>query len=365
MCSNNIKYLAIIISIILVFIAELSSYLMSDSRYSPNITGSADAFKIVAKSAPKFKGYTNDEVKAIKQLNAIKIFTMPDSILTDMPADLPYRHWNPDRINRSHNGQRKLLLTEVLFLTLHGDKSKNVVYVGAAPAIHTAWLAELFPEHKFDLWDPSKFNMPKDADMNRIHIYNQYFTDVVAEDYTKLKGDLLFISDIRSAAEGMPFDEFEKRVHIDNEWQKNWIKIIQPRMSMLKFRMPFDLADTDKYQYLKGDIYLQPWAPIRSAETRLWIDEKQQTTDYDWKSYENQMYYFNNIIREFGKFRIPEKIKNKVPYIKDSYDTAYEIYIWDLYYQSLGSTDIDKIIYAMNHTTEVLKSSSNKSFHKK
>ena len=43
-----------------------------------------------------------------------------------------------------HLGQRKLLLTEVSFLTGHGNLSKNIVYIGAAPGHHIEFLSTLF-----------------------------------------------------------------------------------------------------------------------------------------------------------------------------------------------------------------------------
>lgn len=73
-----------------------------------------------------------------------------------------------------HWGQRKLLLSEIEFLTLFSEPGVTVVYAGAAPGTHTASLARLFPEvHQFVLVDPSPF-IAKSSD--RIVVRQEYFT---------------------------------------------------------------------------------------------------------------------------------------------------------------------------------------------
>jgi hypothetical protein len=51
-----------------------------------------------------------------------------------------------------HNGQRKLLLTEIEFLS---KSPKLVIYAGSAPNEHMPILLDMFPEHKFLLIDPN------------------------------------------------------------------------------------------------------------------------------------------------------------------------------------------------------------------
>lgn len=58
-----------------------------------------------------------------------------------------------------HWGQRKLLMVEIYFLTTYGHLSKNVIYAGAAPGMHIAFLSHLFKDHKFYLYDPSEFRL--------------------------------------------------------------------------------------------------------------------------------------------------------------------------------------------------------------
>jgi hypothetical protein len=61
----------------------------------------------------------------------------------------------------NHWGQRKLLLSEIEFLTDWAplDRDSIVVYAGAAPGTHIAFLAEMFPRLSFVLVDPSEFKV--------------------------------------------------------------------------------------------------------------------------------------------------------------------------------------------------------------
>src|SRR5262245_53966686 len=58
-----------------------------------------------------------------------------------------------------HWGQRKLLLSEIMFLTQWGHLANIVVYAGAAPSDHTPYLQSLFPNHTFILIDPRPFSI--------------------------------------------------------------------------------------------------------------------------------------------------------------------------------------------------------------
>ena len=60
-----------------------------------------------------------------------------------------------------HLGQRKLLLTEVNFLTNYSDLSKNINYIGAAPGHHIEFLSTLFSDHTFYLYDPEILQLEK------------------------------------------------------------------------------------------------------------------------------------------------------------------------------------------------------------
>lgn len=218
----------------------------------------------------------------------------PKVLVDDINRKIKYR---PDAecVRASvHVGQLKLFLSEIQFLTMvyneYGTKYRYIVYAGAAPSNHTYELLEYFPDFRFILVDPNRFeifgshgwttvdgrskhvnhniepikdviylscqietkaevaNLKSDeyvkfikdnSDKYRIFIAQEYFTDELAQLFKELKP--MFISDIRTnitdhAESALPHDT-------DLIWnlaqQYNWIKQMEPMMSCLKFRHPF------------------------------------------------------------------------------------------------------------------------------
>jgi cap2 methyltransferase len=208
---------------------------------------------------------------------------------------LDYEYREGDVTSVVHWGQRKLLLTEIEFLTRYGHLADTVVYAGAAPGTHTAILMILFPNHRFYLYDPAPFNL--DPHENLI-IRQEMFLDAVAMEWTpdpsKGKKPVLFICDIRSADfELVGSAESDKRIRADMEDQKRWTEIMKPAMASLKLRLPWERGTST---YLSGDIYFQVWAPPKSTETRLFTDGL-STTLYDNQQYESQCFYHNTVVR--------------------------------------------------------------------
>lgn len=266
---------------------------------------------------------------------------------------LSYRETPKSHKTSLHQGQRKLLMNEIYFLTQYGHLSNKVVYVGSASGIHLVYLHKLFPKHIFHLYDPRDF-YSKLYDISNIHIHQEYFTNEIAKKY--VNKNILFISDIRI----MPEDAYvidptrenpiQAQVKIDMELQKEWVNIIKPTMSMLKFRLPYD---DEKVEYLAGDIYLQPWAPQNSTETRLITDGK-NTKIYDSKSYNNALYYHNNITRLYQKYILPFDI-HKIDGFLNEYDSVCEIFILYLYFSKSHKNDIyENIIESCKEINKLL-----------
>ena len=252
--------------------------------------------------------------------------TLPDDF-----TRLEYHKKNNEIKSVLHWGQRKLLLSEIEFLTLMINKYKLekskiiVIYIGAAPATHTQFLANLFPQCKFHLYDPLPFNCKSSK---QIKIFEQYFTKKDIQKYQKNKKYLL-ISDIRNPIFNYedPIESKDKVIG-DMELQKSWVEKIKPLGSMLKFRLPWDNENT---KYLKGDIYLPVWGPVSTTECRLIIEiadksRKIKYKIYNNKKYEEQLFYFNNVYR-------PSLFKHKVigEGICHCYDCTSEIHILKQY----------------------------------
>jgi hypothetical protein len=208
------------------------------------------------------------------------------------------------------------------------------MYVGSADGKHTKYLSEkLFPNHKFILYDPSKFDSDlveyanKNPDKVEIHTGpDGFFTDEIAKKY--VGQDILFVSDIRTVpktenslelidnmaaldislsskelsqseyakikeAKEKLEDEFDTEVIKNMEWQQSWCDIIKPKAFMLKFRLPYYAGKT---KYLDGTNYFQVWAGGTSTETRL-IGTSLDKKEYDNVDYEDACFYLNNCAR--------------------------------------------------------------------
>lgn len=212
-------------------------------------------------------------------------------------------------LERLHWGQRKLLLSEIAFLSqLKLTQRTIVIYAGGADGRHMPLLTRMFPHIELHLYDPRPFYPGIESDRIQLNPYyvNRrkdatygFFTDDVARHYAGQR--VVFISDIRRIAE-------EPEIMQDQESQRRWIEIMRPVSSMLKFKMPYPDRDKSfKYTYLSGDIYFQCWAPVTSAESRLVVGNM-ETTVYDIAQYEQQMSYFNNFarLRDFGQQTLSE-----------------------------------------------------------
>ncbi len=62
-----------------------------------------------------------------------------DNLVRTLKSSDQRRPYVPTKGSKSvnHWGQRKLLLSEIEFLTLYSEKNDNVIYAGAAPGTHT------------------------------------------------------------------------------------------------------------------------------------------------------------------------------------------------------------------------------------
>jgi hypothetical protein len=256
-----------------------------------------------------------------------------------------------------HHGQRKLLLSEIEFLTLHGEKSKNVIYAGAAPGIKTRYLSTLFPKHKFYLYDPNPFGI---NETKSISLYNQYFTDDIAKELKdKFNGDCLFISDIRRGPDQKEHKQkgpdsknaFENIVMEDQIMQKRWVEIMKPVMSMLKFRLPYN---QDQIEYFDGEIRYQAWAPTTSSETRLITDGK-KVRIYNFNEFDAIMNRFNVCTRQ-QIFDETDLTKDDILGFDNCYDCTSEYCIIKEYLKHVKKdTSKNNIIKMINTITKECK----------
>lgn len=274
-------------------------------------------------------------------------FTIRDLILQSGNSRLPYKRRTDERKLAVYWGQRKLLLTEIQFLTWYWDphviKNPIVVYAGASPGLHIPYLVDLFPEITIHCYDPRPFGIQA---TDKIHLYVQYFTNEDAQKWAG-RNDVFFMSDIRTADyKGIQEaisdteeagEENERQIREDMSFQEEWVKIIKPVHSLLKFRLPYVLKAEERgntTNYLDGVIFFQPWAPQTSTETRL-VPIKNENGDYSYKEYSWLMYeeqlFYHNVIGRQSKTYINPITKNTEPIsppeLENDYDSTAEAFI--------------------------------------
>ena len=281
--------------------------------------------------------YTDEEIRCIME-NHFTDFSLK---LQDHKFKLPYRTRNKDFKMATHWGQRKLLMSCIQFLNKYEHLAKTVVYAGAAPGTNVLVLAEMFPGHHFHLYDPRDF----DSDLNgheRISIFQDYFTNDTASKYTKKK--VLFWSDIRTGC--INDDDFEEQIQENNKMQEKWHKIMKPEFAMYKFRLPYAKGHTE---YMRGQIWLQVWAPETSTETRLVVRKNNKTKMYSHSKYEKRMYYFNLITRQWGDYAMTyDKTKYlekyPLPCLCTCFDCRSESEILKSYLEKFKDTPKERMI---------------------
>lgn len=203
-----------------------------------------------------------------------------------------------------HWGQFKLLLSEIRFLSEYYDLLSDVkiVYAGGADGRHITILLDMFPQVKeWHLYDPRSFypGLDKNPKIKLNPFYSKinketegygYFTDEVAQHYSKDK--ILFISDIRT-------NPSEEEILANQNMQMSWVLKMNPKAIMLKFKCPYpdSIFKGYEYEYLNGNIELQSFSPVTSAETRLVAESPYTINKYDIRKYEENMAYWNQYER--------------------------------------------------------------------
>ena len=163
--------------------------------------------------------------------------------------------------------------------------------------------------------------------------------------------NVVFISDIRQPHDLKDEKKVDKIVREDMKMQQKWVKIMKPRLSMLKFRLPWNDED---FPYLDGEIRIQPWAGQTSTETRLVFEGVPKMKMYNCRQYEEQM-FFHNVQQRV--FLYPHDVTAEG--LDHCYDCAAEVDIWNKVLEAgeeavsnriIGSK-IDEVTTFLGHNT--------------
>ena len=143
------------------------------------------------------------------------------------------------------DGQRKLLYTEIEFLSLLSKKYElqNIltVYVGSADGTHLPIVFNMFPDLEWILIDPRKFNIKNQENIHKMNIYYDDNTYKEIQKINKNNKKIAFISDIRRCEESMDDD----KIYEDMIAQMKWCIQLDSIAYMFKFRL--DLLEINLY----------------------------------------------------------------------------------------------------------------------
>ncbi|ESS70419.1 hypothetical protein TCDM_00895 [Trypanosoma cruzi Dm28c] len=252
-----------------------------------------------------------------------------------------------------HFGQRKLLLSEIEFLSAYLESQKKsakpllVVYAGAARGTHLPFLFKLFEKVKFVLIDPAPFcasvqELAKDEKGPILELLERYCTDELCLRLSRSycsNYDIILISDIRS---GEPVNQSNKENTVmimrDNEMQRSWCWSLKAKSALLKFHPPYprckdtasryyDASDNtpDSVDYFDGNRLFGVWAPKSSSEVRLCVagpfipGAKVPMRKYDCTVHEEQCYFYNTEDRYARDCEAEKEILER--YLKLNYGT--------------------------------------------
>lgn len=332
------------------------------------------------------KGHSQQMKQLPKDLSA-KLLAPPRTLVrhvSKIPAAAAYDPLPSLPRTVHHWGQRKLLLTEIEFLSHCLRKIKEaggnprdytVVYAGAADGRHIPFLwNSLFPGvfREIHLYDdvrrfaPGPIHLASEPRRTRVRIapvihshpsltdtfhkkyavdagtilpalpkgvpYNiGWFTEEVARSYHGRP--VLFISDIRTNPDN-------DSIFSDNRAQMAWVDAMDPYACMLKHRMPFNRPEM---AFLAGEILLQLWAPVNSTEGRLWAMRPYKRHTYKLSDYESRMFTFNKLYRPTC-FKFKPICAKKATTVDGCrcYDCVGELYVLDRYLE-IANKDIPRI----------------------
>ena len=249
-----------------------------------------------------------------------KDFTKENRILTSVSNENS-NHNIKKYSTTEHWGQRKLFLTEMEFLTKYASEEKYiVVYAGAAPGTHLNYLASLFPQLDFVLYD-EKDLLAKS--INNVRSRSEKFTADIARSYSDSSRKVLFICNVRTYRAQADGQNDPKE---DMENQLEWYGLMKPQVALLNFRLP---RQSGKFSYFKGHQIIEPWTSKRPTECRLVVKKDPKMIDYDYQDFEDDLNRFQNNTRVMYYKHSMDDVENEG--LDHCYDCRAEIFILQEY----------------------------------
>jgi len=338
-------------------------------------------------------GFESDLKKIPVLVDDLPIIKEPESYILDKLDLQPRCHW----------GQKKLLLSEIQFLTRIAKilkttnlKKYAIVYIGAAGGFHLPILYNFFPNLLWLLYDPAPFssNVYKHPyNPKLVKVFNHFFTNETLK-HVKDNSEnrkIIFISDIR-----VNTDEVSTIGDMKN--QGYWGTELDADFMLLKFKLPYNDKDemprnnddlkyninklmnplfkTDKLRhmvYLKGDIYLQLYPPYYSTELRLFVQKKKkkyELAEYNYTDIQDRIFKYNSdyriqfICNDKICKNIPTNYLNLIPGFDTGIECLMEYNIFKDYYKYFGKIKNEiKLINKIYDANLLLERLTNKKFY--
>jgi len=268
--------------------------------------------------------YPQYTVAAIpKYSNAKKTYLKYTPYLLIIHSESPskdYEKLNNNAASREDNNLR-LFAAELNFLNLKYNPSKGkksiLVYIGSSQGDHLIKLISLYPELEYHCYDPILSELLENFVLQlrttKVVLFNKLFDDEDTNQYINIEADVYVITDftnpnIKSDLEikhstnvSELRDEKEFYLAQDMESQMRWVKLMKPKSSCLKIRFPHfykNKTTNITVDYLQGLIYATIFSPRKTSECRMIVDEYESSATWNFKRLDEQMYYYNDVIRE-------------------------------------------------------------------
>jgi hypothetical protein len=243
------------------------------------------------------KIYDNHE-RSKKEISLSKLYISID----DINNRKKYKEkQNKDILPIINQGQLKLLLSELEFLSIINIKNLckkykkiTILYVGCSPFNHGVAMLNFYSKYPIQwvLVDPRPIN-PKCTKFPKVNFIQSLMDQKLCEEINSKYKNIILISDIRFS--GDDTDIKTKDIIRDQNLHNNFIKILKPLYSFLKFRYPFPHVFESMNIPFPNKFYLQAFCKSDSTETRMLLKDVKEfkfSTLEDSKEYEEKCFFY-------------------------------------------------------------------------
>jgi len=212
-------------------------------------------------------------------------------------STLPRVRYESDaRVATKHLGQLKLFLSFLYLHKMESMKDGRLLIIGSNPGHYLPLLKRLTGVKTIHTYD-IKRQAPPGSDRHT-HSARGTVSEKNLESIATEHWGWHVHCDIRTATGKT--DPTGDQVHADNMLSIQIARAFKDSPVMLKYRCTFE-EHVDKI-VSGGQMFLQPYAPLHSTETRLYyptLSDRTKTRVVDKREYEQRMCAFNRIVRPF------------------------------------------------------------------